>query len=440
VFCFDDRLLAGRHASPARTRFLLESLAELDGALRERGSALVVRRGPPERELPALARELGATTLHHAADVGPYARRRDERVRAALERAGVHVDVHPGVFAVDDVGAIRAQDGSPYSVFAAFHRAWLREPRRDVLAAPRRLPPPPAGLAAGALPALAELGFVDASLRDPPRGGERAARARARRMLSGARLGAYGGERDQLGHDGTSGLSPYLHLGCISARDVESRAGGPDAAAFRRQLCWRDFLAAVLLADPSGARSAHQRRYRGAVRWSRSKTRFDTWCDGRTGVPLVDAAMRQLRAEGWLPNRARLVAASFLVHHLWIDWRWGERWFMSLLIDGDEASNNGNWQWVAAVGVDPAPPYKRVLNPLRQQARFDPDGAYVRRNVPELRAVADRWLAAPWEMPEEEQRRVRCVIGRDYPAPVVDLAIARRAALERHARVRGVIG
>ena len=245
----------------------------------------------------------------------------------------------------------------------------------------------------------------------------------------------YGSGRDELGREGSSRLSPYLHLGCISPRELEQeldRGSGQDA--FRRQLCWRDFYANLLAHFPDNARREFQTRYRGTIRWSRAKKRFEAWCEGATGYPLVDAAMRQLLREGWMHNRARLVVGSFLTKDLGIDWRWGERWFMSRLIDGDEANNNGNWQWIASVGVDPQPVSRRIYNPARQQERFDPGGGYVRRYVPELRDVPDEYLAEPWTMPDEVQKDVRCVIGRDYPGPIVDHAAARREALDRYAR------
>ncbi len=243
----------------------------------------------------------------------------------------------------------------------------------------------------------------------------------------------YDQHNDLPGAQGTSRLSPYLHFGCLSPREIEQRLGrGSGPEAIRRQLCWRDFYAQVIYHHPQNAQSEFQERYRGSIRWSHAKTRFEAWCDGRTGYPLVDAGMRQLRREGWMHNRVRLVVGSFLTKDLGIDWRWGERWFMRLLIDGDEANNNGNWQWIASVGVDPQPAFRRIYNPARHQERFDPDGAYVRRYVPELESVPDRYLAEPWTMPEAIQHECGCTIGRDYPAPIVDHVQARREALERY--------
>jgi deoxyribodipyrimidine photo-lyase len=431
VFCLDDALLHGRHASGPRSQFLLECLAELDATLRKRGSALVIRRGPPERELAAIARESGAEEIHFSADVTPFARRRGERVRAALTRAGVTLHAHAGVNVIDAVGSPQTQSGKPYTVFTPFHRTWEREPRRDVLGPPRKLPPLPARLAKGRIPSLGALG-LEQEVREPARGGETHARERLVRFLEHD-VHSYASARDALAADSTSRLSPYLHFGCISAREVETRLpSGDGPAAFRRQLCWRDFHHHVLLHFPRNARSEFQQRYRGKLAWSRAERRFERWCEGRTGYPLVDAGMRQLLREGWMHNRARLVVGSFLTKDLGIDWRWGERHFMHLLLDGDEANNNGNWQWIASVGTDPAPVFRRIYNPARQMESYDPDGSYVRLHVPELAPVPDEYIREPWTMPPELQREVGCVIGSDYPEPIVDHAEARRQALERY--------
>jgi deoxyribodipyrimidine photo-lyase len=330
VFCLDDRLLRGRHASGPRTQFLLECLRDLDGALRGRGSQLVVRRGAPERELPALAAEVGARIVHCAGDVGPFSRRRDARVAKAIELVS-----HPGLFVVDDVEALRTQQGRPYTVFTPFHRTWSDAPRRAVLRAPRELPALPSKLRKGRLPSLRDLGLVQ-EVQTPLPGGAQAGRARLERYLADG-IASYHNDHDQLGSDRSSRLSAYLHFGCVSPREVEERLpAGAGPHAFRRQLCWRDFYAHVLAHHPANARREFQERYRGMA-WSRARKRFAAWSEGRTGYPLVDAGMRQLRREGWMPNRARLVVGSFLTKDLGIDWRWGERHFMRLLIDGDES-------------------------------------------------------------------------------------------------------
>jgi deoxyribodipyrimidine photo-lyase len=434
VFCFDPALLEGRHRSASRTQFLLECLAALDEALRKLGSGLVVRHGSPEVELSALAKRLTARSVFATRDVGPYARRRDEAVARSLRlRAdGAELCLQPGLFVSDDPSEIRTGQGGPYTVFTPFYRAWRDAPRRPVLAAPRSLSPLPQRLERGKLPRLGDLG-LEQEVPDPAVGGEPAARAAMRRFLCEVSP-AYRDQHDMVGTEGTSRLSPYLHFGCVSPRELEARLPrGAGPGAFRRQLCWRDFYAQVIRHFPGNARSDYQERYRSRLRWSRAERHFEAWCEGRTGYPLVDAGMRQLRREGWMHNRARLVVGSFLTKDLAIDWRWGERWFMRLLIDGDEANNNGNWQWIASVGVDPQPAFRRIYNPARHQQRFDPDGAYVRRYVPELRAVPDRYLAEPWTMPRSVQEGVGCVLGRDYPEPIVDHLEARRAALERYA-------
>jgi deoxyribodipyrimidine photo-lyase len=428
-FCFDDRLLHGRHASGARTQFLLESLADLGASLRVRGSGLVIRHGEPVGELMALAREVGADSVHASVDAGPLARSRDQSAARALEEIGLPLRGHPGLFVVDDLTALRTGEAKPYSVFTPFHRTWLGQHRREVHAAPRKLPPLPADLYPGKLPRLQDLG-LEQPLSDPMPGGEEAGRAAMARFLR-QRLESYESGRNDLGHEQVSRLSPYLHLGCISPRELESRLD--DAAGdYRRQLCWRDFYAHVLRHSPDNSRAEFQRRYRDRIAWTDDREAFDAWREGQTGFPLVDAAMRQLATEGWMHNRARLVVGSFLTKDLGIDWRWGERHFMSLLLDGDEASNNGNWQWIASVGVDPQPVFKRIFNPARQQERFDPDGRYVRRHVPELQRVPDEYLAEPWTMSQELQRKSGCVIGRDYPEPVIDHGEARREALARY--------
>ena len=435
VFCFDDRLLHGRHASGPRTEFLLQSLADLDGSLGQCGGGLVLRRGRPELELTALAEETGAEAIYFTQDVSPFARERGERTHSAFIEAGLEVHACPGLNIVDDVDDVRTQSGDPYTVFSPFWRNWMQVPRRDVMGAPRRVELPQA-LERGEIPSLSDLGLGQ-EVSDPPAGGEGPGR---QRMSAWLRAGVrdYDRTHDSLDTEGTSRLSPYLHFGCVSPRELEDRlpGEGKGVGAFRRQLCWRDFYHGVLRAFPDNAHHEFRERFRD-LRWSHAEKRFEAWTEGRTGFPLVDAGMRQLRREGWMHNRARLVVGSFLTKDLGIDWRWGERWFMRLLVDGDEANNNGNWQWIASVGTDPQPYYRRMYNPARHMERFDPNGTYVREYVPELRAVPDRHLREPWKMPKATQEEVGCVIGRDYPRPLVDRRQARDAAKERYGAAVG---
>jgi len=433
VFCFDPAILGGRHASGPRTQFLLGALTDLDRSLRERGGALVVRHGAPERELVALAREVGATELHASFDTTPYARRRGERTHRAFEAAGLAQTLHPGVNVVEDARALRTKAGKPYSVFTPFHRACLAAPHRDVLPPPERVTLPP-GLDPGALPALEDLGLSE-RVPDPVPAGETEARRRLEAFLDGPVKG-YGQGQNRMGEDATSRLSPYLHFGCLSPREVleltPEEGRGPER--FARQLYWADFYNHVIFHFPGNQREEFQERFRGTLEWPGTDEHFAAWRAGRTGYPLVDAGMRQLATEGWMHNRARLVVASFLIKDLGVDWRRGEAHFMRLLVDGDEAVNNGNWQWIASTGTDPAPYFRRLYNPTRQMETHDPEGAYVRRYVPELRGVADAFIREPWTMPPEVQDSAGCLIGRDYPPPVVDHQEARQAAGERYRR------
>ena len=429
VFILDPGILRGRFPSPARAAFLHGCLRELDASLRGLGGALLIREGRPWDELPRLAGETGAETVYWANDVSPYARARDERVRQALARDGVRVEVCPGNFAAN-VGSIRTTLGNPYRVFTPFYRAWLEADRRPVEDPPANLTPP-SGIAHGRLPAASALGADDppARLVDP---GESAGREAMHAWLAHG-VACYADRHDRLA-GGTSRLSPYLHFGCLSVRELEARVAGrtgDGAAEFRRQLCWRDFYAHVLLFHPDVARHEMQQRYR-SLEWAQDEDLLESWRRGRTGYPLVDAGMRELLETGWMHNRARLVVGSFLTKDLHLDWREGERHFMRRLLDGDEANNNGNWQWIASVGTDSAPYFRRLLNPISQQRRHDPEGEYVRRWVPELRGVPDEHLAEPWRMSESEQQEAGCVIGSDYPAPIVDHAVERKRAMERY--------
>ena len=440
VFVFDDALLHGRFASSPRMAFMLGCLRALDTALRDCGSGLVIRHGLPEEALVALALETRAQAVLWTSDVTPYARARDRRVTIALSDAGVRVRPQRGSYVID-VSKPRSQAGKPFTVFSPFHRRWLALERRPIHRAPGELPALPSSLRPGRLPSLESLGLGDGDgdgaglgLAEPFREpGEPAARKALARWLDGG-MATYDDTRDLVAEDGTSRLSPYLRFGCLSASECEQRAarrGGAGASAWIRQLCWRDFYAHVMLTNPGNARLEFQPRYRD-LEWVDDDEGLEAWRTGMTGYPLVDAGMRQLARTGWMHNRARLVVGSFLTKDLHLDWRLGEAHFEALLLDGDPAQNNGNWQWVSSVGVDPAPYFRRIFNPMLQQRKFDPDGVYVRRWVPELRDVPLERLVEPWTMTDAEQHDAGCVIGRDYPAPIVEHAAERRRAVERY--------
>jgi deoxyribodipyrimidine photo-lyase len=313
-----------------------------------------------------------------------------------------------------------------YRVFSPFQRAWARLPVGTPLPAPERIPGH-GSLRSERLPALGALGVnLDA---EAIRGGETQAQQRLDAFLD-EWSGSYHEARNHLGEPATSRLSADLHYGCVSPRGVLAKLDRrkPGHRAFATELAWRDFYAHVLHAWPEVRTSEFNPTLR-ALPWRREGEAFTAWKQGRTGYPVVDAGMRQLLAEGWMHNRARMITASFLCKDLLIDWRLGETHFLRHLVDGDLASNNGGWQWAAGTGTD-AQPYFRIFNPVLQGQKFDRDGAYVRRYVPELRPVTDKWLHSPWEMPEEVQREVGVRIGRDYPAPIVDHAEARQQALD----------
>jgi deoxyribodipyrimidine photo-lyase len=420
VFVLDERLWGP--AGAARRAFLAGALEHLHAAT---GGHLVVRRGEPATELTVAADAAGARLVTAAADFGPYARRRDDAVEAALGAAGVELRWVGSPYAVEP-GTVRKADGSPFRVFSPFARAWVAQGWGPPVARPERI-----GWAGGVdgvgIPAAPAL---DAAIPTPR---EAAAERRLEAFLRHD-LDRYGDARDDPGADATSRLSPYLHWGCLHPRTLlaplDARRRGH--ATWRNELCWREFYADVLWHEPGSARASLQAPM-AAMRVDEGPEadgRFAAWCEGRTGYPIVDAGMRQLRAEAWMHNRVRMITASFLVKDLHLDWGRGARWFMRHLVDGDLASNQHGWQWVAGTGTDAAP-YFRVFNPVLQGRKFDPTGAYVRRWVPELAGVPDAHVHAPWEL------RQRPFGAGDYPDPIVDHHAERDEALARYAEVRG---
>jgi deoxyribodipyrimidine photo-lyase len=425
VFVLDDALLAGRWPSPNRLWFMRESVVALSASLAERGAWLRVMRGRPEDLLPQLAEETGAQDVYVTRYASPYGRRRDRRVAEALAGGGVVMHATRGLH-VHEPDELATGDGRPYVVYSPFRRAWAARPRRAVLPAPDRIPGPSSGR--GRPDPVPELGppTADPSLLPTP--GEAAARARLDAWLRGG-VDGYADRRNRMDLDGTSRLSQDLRWGLLSPVEIVDRAEGPGDGrrVFVDEVAWREFYAHVLWHHPRVLREPFQPAFAG-LPWRSDPEAFEAWRSGQTGYPVVDAAMRQLRATGWMHNRARMIAASFLAKHLLLDWRLGEAEFMRHLVDGDVASNNGGWQWTASTGTDPQP-YFRVFNPVLQGRRFDPDGAFVRRWVPELRGIEGPAIHDPWTLDAAAQARAGVRIGRDYPAPIVDHAAARERAL-----------
>lgn len=424
VFVFDPRLLA--NAGAPRVRFMVDCVRRLAQDLEQRGSVLLIRSGDPATELARLAGELRVDLVTWNRDYGPFARTRDAAAERALVAAGAHVETHKDlvVFEADE---IRSRAGQPYSVYTPYRRAWWERYRAAPVTplAALRLPPPPANALAGTVPELA----LDHDTTQIPTGGSAAADRRLDAFL-GRAVAKYAWQRDLPAVDGTSRLSPHLRFGTISVRTclalaLEAARADPrlsqGVAKWADELVWREFYHAILADHPRVLRGAFRPELAN-VSWEDDPSGLRAWCEGLTGYPFVDAAMRELETTGWMHNRARMVTASFLCKDLLIDWRHGERWFMQRLVDGDPASNNGGWQWVASTGTD-AQPYFRIFNPVTQGERFDPDGEYVRRWLPELRGLAGARAHRPWESPLEVQ---------SYPPPIVDHAAARVRALARY--------
>ncbi|MBJ7470025.1 MAG: deoxyribodipyrimidine photo-lyase [Solirubrobacteraceae bacterium] len=435
VFCFDDALLHGRFASARRTWFLLQTLQALDARWHELGGRVWWRRGNPAQELADVVRLTGATAVHASEDFSAFARARDERVARQLSDVGAELTLHPGVAISSDLGALRTKAGKPHIVFTPFSKVWGAQERRELVKTPTQLHTPPGKR--GALPSLEDLGFdpADAAVEDPPQAGEVAGVAAAK-SWSQQGLAEYEERRSDLAAV-TSRLSAHLHYGSVSPLLVERMTldqPGPGSQTYRSELAWRDFYLQVLLQFPYVARQEFQEKYR-ALSWEDDPEALERWKAGQTGYPVVDAAMRELAATGFMHNRARMIVASFLTKDLHLNWREGERWFMQQLLDGDLASNNGGWQWTASTGTDPAPYFRRMFNPTLQQQKFDTSGRYVRRWCPELAQVPAKRLAEPWKMSPAEQRQAGCIIGTDYPEPMVDHAEERRHAVERYQAV-----
>ena len=449
VFVFDDSVLA--HAGPPRVRFLLDAVGDLREAYRDRGGDLLVTSGDPSAVLPDLVAEYGADRVTWSRDYSGLARERDEAVRAALEDLGVAVDsVHDAV--LHPPGSITTNEGDPYAVFTYFGRKWHDREADEPVAAPdggdfeRPASTEP-------VPDLEDLG-VESPAAEVPAGTRAAGLDRLARFCEGP-IYRYGERRDFPAAEDTSRLSPHLKFGTLGIRevyaatrqamdqaserlpDVDDPAPATVEAAresveeYQSQLAWREFYTQVLWANPETV-SEDYREYPEPIEWADDPEGLDAWRAGETGFPIVDAGMRQLRAEAWMHNRVRMIVASFLTKDLRIDWRAGYDWFRRRLVDHDTANDVGGWQWAASTGTD-AQPYFRIFNPTTQGERYDPEGTYVQRYVSELEGVPADAIHGWTELAEAERE----AHAPDYPAPIVDHAERREAALEMFERARG---
>jgi deoxyribodipyrimidine photo-lyase len=429
LFVADPVLL--RCSGDRRAARLLGDVTALDERLRDLGGRLLVRVGDPRVVVPAEAVRLGFDAVHVNLDVTPYATARDAVVSDALGAIGVDWRASWGTL-VHRPGSVRTNSGTLSQVFTPFHRAWQRTPwdewpeAGDAQILEHAGDPLPSATVAYPL-----IGEPDGDAALPGEIG-----ALARLEIAAGRADTYDADRNNPSVAGTSGLSADLRFGTLSPRTVAEVIGSasPGRAALVRQLAWRDWYAHLLVATPDLVDTPMNPRYE-SIEWRDDDAGFIAWTNGRTGYPFVDAGMRQLRETGWMHSRLRMVTASFLVKNLLVDWRRGERFFRHVLIDGDVPQNVGNWQWVAGTGPD-ASPYNRVFNPVLQGQRFDPDGSYMRRWLPELSGLDDTAIHEPWAAGPLELAAAGVELDTTYPSPIVDLAVSRRRSLDAYAAAR----
>jgi deoxyribodipyrimidine photo-lyase len=452
VFVFDSSILDALPRADRRVEFIQASLAELDAELRslsgKAAGGLIVLHAVAADEIPRLAARLEADAVFAAHDYEPAALARDARVQAALTLQGVAwVGVKDHV--IFERREVLTQTGKPYGVFTPYLRAWLAAmgtqgpPRHDSQGHGERLAARPPGLDTP-VPSLADIGFETTNLRAL---GIQAGASGAQAMLEDflPRMDAYDETRNFPAVKGPSYLGVHLRFGTVSVRQLVALAlprhqdGNKGASVWLAELGWRDFYFQILANFPQVATGAFKPEY-NAIAWEhgeRAHALFDAWCQGRTGYPLVDAAMAQLNQSGYMHNRLRMVAGSFLVKHLGLDWRWGEAYFARHLNDFDLSANNGGWQWVASSGCD-AQPYFRIFNPVTQSEKFDASGKFIRRYLPALAGLDAKSIHAPWLAKPLVLEAAGVVLGRDYPTPVVDHATARALTLQRYGVVKKV--
>ncbi|WP_435076623.1 cryptochrome/photolyase family protein [Halococcus sp. AFM35] len=434
AFVFDPDVL--QYASPPRTKFLLEALDSLQRFYRAHGSDLLVAEGDPTEELPALAAEHGAEAVFWNHDYSGLAQERDERVREALDDAGIeYTEFHDALH--HEPGTITTNDGDPYSVFSYFGDKWLDREKAEPYPVPDG--DALADIEGEELPTIEELDFEEPAA-NVPKAGTEAARERLDTFCAD-RIFEYDEGREYPARAGTSRLSQDRNYGTIGVREVSERVGealaDADEAereaveAYRRELAFGEFFTHVLFYNPEVVTENHK-DYENPIEWREDDDELQAWKEGMTGYPIIDAGMRQLRAEAYMHNRVRMAVASFLTKDLMLDWRAGYAHFRERLVDHDTANDNGNWQWAASTGTD-AQPYFRVFNPMTQGEKYDPDAEYIETYIPEL-AEADPDTIHSWnELSDDEREEV----APDYPAPICDHSERREEAIEMFERARG---
>lgn len=431
LFIVDETLVRSSRVGPNRLAFLAQRLRTLHAELQQHGSGLLIAYGDPRDIIPAIVRTYQATLVTWERDTAPWARQRDKEVAQRIQAIGIEGKTF-ATLTIQHPSSIKSGAGTPYTVFTPYYRNWLRS-----LTLPAAVDVP-TFIRHPDQPDTPQWPAWPATTVTLPDSSAQYAQQRLKDFASTA-VSNYTTGRDMLAQTGTSRLSAHLRFGILSPQSMARFAqiqmeqhpatadtrSGPEV--WLSELAWRDFYHQILYHFPHVRSGAFRRDY-DAVPWHNDTALFAAWCDGRTGYPIVDAAMRQLRQEGWMHNRARMIVSSFLTKDLLVDWRWGERYFMQHLIDGDTAANNGGWQWAAGTGTD-AQPYFRIFNPTSQGQKFDPDGRYVKTYVPELRYVPTKYIHSPWLLKGSDMRQARIVVGSDYPLPIVDHATQRQAAL-----------
>jgi deoxyribodipyrimidine photo-lyase len=445
LFVLDDETPGRWKPGGASRWWLHHSLSQLGDSLARLGSPLILRRGRAAEMVAALAVECGAARILWNRQVEPHWRQAENELSSALAGSGIELAAFPGA-TLFDAAAIAGRNGMPLRVFTPFWKACLAAGTPSVpLPAPSRLHAPTAPPASDRLAdwrLLPRAPDWTGGLREAWTPGEAGAQQRLLAFFDES-LGVYARDRDRPEPSATSRLSPHLHFGEISPRQVWQATTMRNAVelgldrgceSFLRELGWREFFAHALIANPLLADTPLQERF-ARFPWIDNDDLLARWQRGHTGYPIVDAGMRELWHTGWMHNRVRMVVASFLVKHLLIPWQRGEAWFWDTLVDADWASNAGGWQWVAGCGTDAAP-YFRIFNPVLQGQRFDPAGDYVRRWLPELSRLSPQWIHRPWEAPADELAAAKVRLGATYPLPVVDHRRARTRALAAFAAVQ----